>query len=99
MTEHDAHRWAVDSIDEGIARIEEDGSRVISIPVHLLPAGTIEGQVLRVAREPGNPPGTLVLTISMDSAGTESALVSSRATTAATTGESRKRDKGGDVSL
>ena len=99
MTDNTEHRWTVDSIDEGVARIEENGERMISIPVHLLPAGTKEGQVLRVSRAVTGLAGTVGLTIGLDAAGTAAALAQSLATTAAAMAESKKRDTGGNVTL
>ena len=97
MTEPTTHRWAVDSIHEGIVRIEEDGEKMLSIPSHLLPAGVTEGQLLRVTRAPDGE--RAVLTIVIDKAGTEKAHRKSSETTAAALAESLKKDRGGDVSL
>lgn len=49
MSEREAHRWVVDAIEEGVAAIEEDGQRLVHVPVWALPAGTREGDVLRVS--------------------------------------------------
>jgi hypothetical protein len=91
------HLWTIDAIEEGIARIEEDGARIIHLPRYLLPAGAREGQILRVTAKPGK--GKTELTIAIDEAATEAALAKSRAQTAATMAASKKRDPGGDVSL
>lgn len=99
MTETTVHRWAVDSIEEGLVRVEEDGERMLTIPSHLLPGDVTEGQLLRVTRAAGADPGTVVVTISIDAAGTEKAHRISKATTADAMAESQKRDRGGDVSL
>jgi hypothetical protein len=92
------HRWAVDSIEESTARIEEDGARMISVPASLLPAGAKEGKLLRVLRTTAES-GAVTLTIALDEAGTASALRKSKATVQTAMDESFKRDKGGDVSL
>jgi hypothetical protein len=97
MTKPTTHRWAVDSIHEGVARIEEDGEKMLSIPSHLLPPGVTEGQLLRVTRAADG--GHDVLTIVVDKAGTEKAHRKSIETTAAAMAESKKKDQGGDVSL
>lgn len=97
MTEPTTHRWAVDSIDEGVARVEEDGETMLSIPSHLLPLGATEGQLLRVTRAPDGE--RAVLTIVLDEAGTAQAHRRSSGTTAAALAESKKKDRGGDVSL
>ena len=45
-----SHVWRIDGIEEGVARVEEDGERMITLPRHLLPAGAREGQIVRVVR-------------------------------------------------
>jgi hypothetical protein len=97
MPDHHAHRWTIDAIEEGTARIEEEGGRIIHLPRYLLPAGAREGHILRVTGKPGK--GKLELTIEVDEAATEAALARSKAQTAATMATSKKRDPGGDVSL
>ena len=91
------HRWVVDGIEEGVARIEEDGGRILTVPAWLLPPDVKEGQLLRVTRTAS--PGTSILTIALDSAGTAAALAKSKATVEKATKESMKRDPGGDVTL
>jgi hypothetical protein len=98
MTRRTAHRWAVDGIEEGMARIEEDGAGVITVPVCLLPAGVREGQILRVTSVPGEK-GTLVVTVAADEAATAESLAKSKSTMAGAMARSRKRDAGGDVAL
>jgi hypothetical protein len=97
MPHHDPHVWTIDSIEEGIARIEEDGTRIIHVPDYLLPAGAREGHILRVTRKRGR--GRVELTIEIDEAATTAALAKSKAQTAAIMAASKKRDPGGDVSL
>jgi hypothetical protein len=97
MTEPTTHRWAVDSLHEGVARIEEDGEKMMNIPSHLLPPGVTEGQLLRVTRAPDGE--QVVLTIAIDRAGTAKAHRKSSGTTAAAMAESKKQDRGGDVAL
>jgi hypothetical protein len=97
MTEPTTHRWAVDSIQEGVARIEEDGEKMISVPSQLLPVGVTEGQLLEVTRAPDGE--RAVLTIVLDKAGTATAHRKSSGTTAAAMAESKKQDPGGDVAL
>ncbi|MFL5605781.1 MAG: DUF3006 domain-containing protein [Gemmatimonadaceae bacterium] len=91
------HLWTIDSIEEGVARLETDGERVIHLPRHLLPSGAREGQVLRVTSKSGKARSEL--TIEIDEAATAAALARSRAQTTATMAASKKRDRGGDVSL
>ena len=83
------HSWAVDGIEESVARVEEDGARMITVPVHLL----------RVTTSTGAPPGTLIITVAIDVAGTAAALDKSRRTIAEASKASKRRDPGGDVSL
>lgn len=94
-----AHRWAVDAISEGVARIEEDGDRMIAVPVHLLPAGVREGQLLRVSSVAGEQPGSLIVTLTVDEKGTAAALAKSKDVTSRAMSASRKKDPGGDVAL
>jgi hypothetical protein len=98
MTRRAAHRWAVDGIEEGMARIEEDGERMITVPVYLLPAGVREGQILQVTSVPGEK-RTLVVTVAADAAATAASLAKSKAAMARAMAQSRKRDAGGDVAL
>lgn len=99
MVRRDTHRWAVDGISDGVARIEEDGERMISVPAYLLPAGTREGQVLQVTFAAGQEQGALVVTVAVDEEATAAALARSKTTTASAMRQSRKRDPGGDVAL
>ncbi len=39
--------WIIDQIEDGVASIEVDGNRTITIPVAVLPKGVQEGDVLR----------------------------------------------------
>jgi hypothetical protein len=99
MTRRASHRWTVDGMEEGMARIEEDGERMITVPVYLLPAGVREGQVLRVTPAPGEEKGTLIVTVAADDAATAESLAKSKATVSRAMAQSRKRDPGGDVAL
>jgi hypothetical protein len=99
MTRRTSHRWAVDGLEEGMARIEEDGERMITVPAYLLPAGAREGQILRVTWAAGREKGTLAVTVAVDEQATADALAKSRSTTARAMAQSRKRDAGGDVAL
>lgn len=99
MTKGTSQRWAIDGIDQGMARIEEDGDRFITVPVYLLPAGVREGQILEVTTAAGKEKGTLVVTVTTDEEATAEALAKSKATMARAMSQSRKRDPGGDVAL
>ena len=97
MPDPTPHLWTIDSIEEGIARIEADGGRVIHLPRSLLPSGAREGQILRVTSKPAK--GKIELTIEIDEVATGAALAKSKAQSAATMAASKKRDPGGDVAL
>ena len=99
MTKRASHRWTVDGIEEGMARIEEDGERMITVPVYLLPAGVREGQVFQVSSTPGEERGSLIVTVAADETAETESLARSKATVARASAQSRKRDPGGDVAL
>ncbi len=100
MTERAEHVWIVDGVEEGMARIEEDGARMIVVPRYLIPPGAREGEVLRVSFTGGGGKETsITVTVHVDQAATEAALARSRATVEHASAESRKRDPGGDVVL
>ena len=99
MAKRTSRRWAIDAIEEGMARIEEDGERMITVPAYLLPARAREGQVFQVTTAPGEDKGTLVVTVAADEAATAESLAKSKATMAGAMAKSRKRDAGGDVAL
>lgn len=86
-------RWIVDGIENGVARIEENGKRVFTVPADILPNGVKEGQVLQVRTDDHS------LTISIDQTATTAAVAASSKQTGAIRHESARRDKGGDVSL
>jgi len=93
------HTWSVESLHEGIARIEEDGTRMLSLPVHLLPPDVAEGQILRVTRRAAPDARSMELAIAIDFAATATALKASAVRTTQAAAESRNRDAGGDVTL
>ena len=99
MARSNTHRWAVDGISDGMARVEEDGERMITVPAYLLPAGVQEGQVLQVTSAAGSAKDSIVVTVSVDEEATASALAQSKATMSAAMKQSKKRDPGGDVAL
>jgi hypothetical protein len=97
MSKSDQHLWAIDGLDEGMARVEEDGERMLTLPRYLLPANAREGQILRVTRAEAK--GVLTLTVAIDEQATAAALERSAATTRKSMEMSRKRDPGGDIAL
>jgi hypothetical protein len=86
-------RWVVDSMEEGVAAVEEDGARMLYVPAWLLPATVREGDVLRVSRR--DEGAASLLRIEVDRAATQEAL--------ARVGEQVSRlardDPGGDIAL
>ena len=84
------HHWTIDSIEEGVAAIEEDGARLIHVPVWLLPDDARAGDVLRARRD-----GDRVL-VERDDAARDEALRRSREQTRA---RPNPRDPGGPIDL
>ena len=68
--------WTVDSIEEGIAAVQEDGGRMVRLPLWLLPDGVREGEIVSVARREED--GAAALTVRIDREATERALRRSR---------------------
>jgi hypothetical protein len=95
------HVWRIDGIEEGMARVEEDGERMISIPRYLLPAAAKAGQVLRVLRATPakGERHSVSLTIVIDDEATTAELARSRKQTSSISSQSKRRDPGGDVAL
>ena len=93
------HTWSVDSIEEGVVCVEEDGTRMLTVPAHSLPAGTTAGQILRVTRNTAPNGDPIVIHVAIDTAATTAALQASARKTGRIATESLKKDRGGDVSL
>ena len=93
------HTWSIDSIEEGVVRVEEDGERMLSLSSHLLPSGTAQGQIYRVTRTLGADGVPVVQSIALDPVATAAALEASLKQTAQIAAQSRKGDRGGDVKL
>ena len=85
--------WVVDSLEEGVAAVEEDGARLARVPAWLLPDGVREGDVLSVERTA--EPGAAILRIAVDRAATEAALRRSREQL----DRIARSDPGGDIVL
>lgn len=85
------HRWVVDSIEEGVAAVEEDGARLIHVPLWLLPEGCAEGDVLRARREGDG------IIVERDDAARDEALRRSRERNDAA--RPNPRDPGGPIRL
>ena len=91
------HQWVVDSIEEGMASVEVDGGRMITVPLSTLPAGTREGHVLRVRREQSSDGQRSTLAIELDEAATKLALAESARQVEKSARS--KSDPGGDIVL
>jgi len=89
----EARRWVVDSIEEGVAAVEEDGARMLHVPGWLLPAAAREGDVLRVSRR--DEGAAAALRIEVDRAATDEALGRSRKQVSRLS----QNDPGGDIVL
>ena len=50
VTRTERRRWIVDAIEANVARVEEDGARVVHVPRWMLPDGARPGSVLSVTR-------------------------------------------------
>jgi hypothetical protein len=69
--------WTVDSIEEGIAAVQQEDGRLLHLPAWLLPDGAREGDVMEIVREPAAS-GSVTLRLRIDRAATERALAASR---------------------
>ena len=92
------HLWSVDELDDDVARVIEDGARVMLLPRYLLPPGVAEGQMLSISRgeERG---GSVQITVTLDEKATKSARLGTGNALARALAASRKMDPGGDVAL
>lgn len=99
MAERAEHQWVVDGVEEGMARVEEDGERMLAVPTYLLPAGVVEGDVLRVTRGPEKKRESVTLVVTINVEAAARAMARSKDQTARTAAASKKRDPGGDVAL
>ena len=86
-------RWVVDSIEEGVAAVEEDGARMLQVPAWVLPAAVREGDVFRVSRR--DEGAACTLRIEPDPAATAEAQRRS----AEQVGRLARNDRGGDILL
>jgi hypothetical protein len=85
--------WTVDSIEEGIAAVQDGEGSMTHLPAWLLPGGAREGDVIAVERRESR--GAVTLRLRIDRAATRAALESSRQQLARLEGS----DGGGDVQL
>ena len=72
------HSWAIDAIEESVARVDVDGQGQMHVPQWMLPRGVRKGDVLSVHHDVTSEKS--VLTIARDAAATEAASRASRAT-------------------
>lgn len=83
----------MDSVEEGIANVEEDGGRMVLVPACLLPDAVPQGTVLTVRVE--RRADTSVVTVNVDREATNQAFDRSREQLRRPTGN----DPGGDIIL
>ena len=87
-------RWVVDSVEEGVAAVHQEGAGLVRVPAWMLPPGAREGDVLAVEHAREGPDASSVR-ITLDRAATAAALRRSR--------EQVRRvhsgDPGGDIVL
>ena len=96
MAETSERTWTVDSVEEGVAAVHEEGAGLRRVPLWLLPSAAREGDMLRVAREEDGPAGEAVtLRVRLDRAATAAALRRSEERLA----RLRRDDPGGDIVL
>jgi len=98
MERNSDHFWAVDEIDDDVARIIEDGARVMLVPRYLLPPGVAEGQMLAISRAEERG-GSVQITVTLDEKATQSVRLGTGNVLARALAASRKVDPGGDVAL
>ena len=91
------HRWVIDAIEEGVARVEQEGGAMVSLPAWLLPAGATEGRVVTITRSATE--GIATLTITVDDGAAAKALASSSTMVDKMKKASKGHDAGGNVSL
>ncbi len=91
------HRWAIDGLEDRVARVEEDGDTILTIPRWLLPVDAAEGQLLSVTRT--SAPGSSTITITLDSTATAAAMKQSARSVENIERLSKQRDSGGNVIL
>ena len=71
------HSWAIDVIEESVARVQVDGLGRMHVPQWMLPRGVREGDVLSVHHDVTRDKS--VLTIAHDAAATEAARRAAKA--------------------
>jgi hypothetical protein len=90
-------RWTIDSIEEGIASVEQDGGQMLILPLALFPDGAREGDILSVERKETR--GRVTLRIAIDRTATDRAYRASERQVRKKSGPRAVRDPGGDVEL
>ena len=90
-------RWTIDSIEENVAAVEEQGGRMFRVPLALLPRGVREGDILRVER--ADRDGEVTLRISLDPDATDKSWRASERQLRRKPGKRARKDPGGDVAL
>jgi hypothetical protein len=97
VTDSTKQRWVIDSIEEFMASIEVDGSRMMVFPQWILPSGAKQGDVLAVHHSRPADGKTSVLTIEVDEKATKATMRRSQAQVAKFADQ--PNDPGGDIAL
>lgn len=66
MTSSDDHRWTIDAIEDGIARVELDNGESFAVPSWLLPREARAGSVLHARYDAADERSTLRLWVDPD---------------------------------
>jgi hypothetical protein len=91
------HHWRIDSMENGVARLEPPQGRRMYLPAAWLPADARENDLLRLRSERDGDSSTL--RFERDVEATEAALQHSRDQVERIRRASRERDPGGDIAL
>ena len=93
----ETQRWVIDSIEEGVASVEVDGTTMITVPLWLLPRGVKQGLILAVRHERPPTDAQSALRLDIDEAATSRARAASAAQV--NKGSRQANDPGGNISF
>ena len=92
-------RWTIDSIEEGVAAVEDENGRMIHLPAALLPDAARPGDVISVERRAARGGASVTLRVSIDREATERAYRQSERQLRRKPGKRAIKDRGGDIEL
>jgi hypothetical protein len=84
-------RWVVDSIEDEVVAVEEDGARMLYVPAWIFPSAAREGDVFRVSRR--DEGAVASLRVEVDAGAANQALGRSREQVSRLS----QNDPGGDI--